>query len=89
MSKLTYKLIHESVGKAIDNLLQDKSFQSWKKTFNSYLKQEIDELQANYLDKLSLRIKINTNYDFKGRKARWLAVYQKSTRETITSRTTA
>lgn len=62
-------------------------FYEWKSIFDKYLKQEINELQENYLTKLNLKIHISPNCEFKGRKARWLAVYQKSTRETITSRT--
>lgn len=88
-------IISESVDKAIKSLLlretsvdnANSSFYEWKSIFDKYLKQEINELQENYLTKLNLKIHISPNYEFKGRKARWLAVYQKSTRETITSRT--
>ena len=88
-------IISESVDKAIKSLLLretsvdnvNSSFDEWKSIFDKYLKQEIDELQENYLTKLNLKIHISPNYEFKGRKARWLAVYQKSTREVITSRT--
>ena len=47
ISTLTRQLVHESIDKAFNNLIEDKSFQRWKTVFGSYLKQEINELQEN------------------------------------------
>ena len=78
ISTLTRQLVHESIDKAFNNLIEDKSFQRWKTVFGSYLKQEINELQENYLNNLNLKIRVSSNYEFSGRKARWLAAYEKS-----------
>lgn len=78
ISTLTRQLVHESIDKAFNNLIEDKSFQRWKTVFGSYLKQEISELQENYLNNLNLKIRVSSNYEFSGRKARWLAAYEKS-----------
>ena len=77
LSNETINLISESVKEAINELISqetnDKNFHIWKNTFNAYLKEEIQELQENYLDKLGLKIKINDNYNFNTRgKRKWL-----------------
>ena len=60
-------IISESVDKAIKSLLlretsvdnANSSFYEWKSIFDKYLKQEINELQENYLTKLNLKIHIS------------------------------
>lgn len=84
----TINLISESVKEAINELISqetnDKNFHIWKNTFNAYLKEEIQELQANYLDKLRLKIKINDNYNFNTRgKRKWLAAYERQSRQIL------
>ena len=67
ISNETINLISESVKEAINELISqetnDKNFHIWKNTFNAYLKEEIQELQANYLDKLGLKIKSHVYYN--------------------------
>lgn len=56
----------------------DAKFEKWKGVFDSYLNEEIEELQEDYLDALGLRISIDQSYAFSGRKSHWLAVYERS-----------
>ena len=88
ISNETINLISESVKEAINELISqetnDKNFHIWKNTFNAYLKEEIQELQENYLDKLGLKIKINDNYNFNTRgKRKWLAAYERQSRQIL------
>lgn len=88
LSNEAINLISESVKEAINELISqetnDKNFHIWKNTFNAYLKEEIQELQANYLDKLGLKIKINDNYNFNTRgKRKWLAAYERQSRQIL------
>ena len=59
----------------------NKNFNTWKNTFDGYLKQMTDELQTEYLNKLNLKININPNYMFNGGKNKWLAAYERRTRQ--------
>lgn len=63
--------------------LTNENFDKWKKTFDSFLTEMVNELQTEYLDKLGLVIKINTNYIFNGRKSRWLASYERRTQQIL------
>ena len=88
LSNETINLISESVKEAINELISqetnDKNFHIWKNTLNAYLKEEIQELQENYLDKLGLKIKINDNYNFNTRgKRKWLAAYERQSRQIL------
>ena len=88
ISNETINLISESVKEAINELISqetnDKNFHIWKNTFNACLKEEIQELQENYLDKLGLKIKINDNYNFNTRgKRKWLAAYERQSRQIL------
>ena len=88
LSNETINLISESVKEAINELISqetnDKNFHIWKNNFNAYLKEEIQELQENYLDKLGLKIKINDNYNFNTRgKRKWLAAYERQSRQIL------
>lgn len=68
----------------IDNIIRriinetNERYDNWSKTFMSYANQMIQELQQEYLKKLGLSIKLNTDYNFGNRK--WFAAYEKSSR---------
>ena len=51
-------------------------FEEWKRYFDKFLKEMVDEMTDSYLDVFGLKVVFDDNYNF-GRK-RWLAAYQKS-----------
>lgn len=59
----------------------DKGFERWKKVFDRYLSEMVAELQTDYLNNLHLTININSNYIFNGSKNRWLAAYERRSRQ--------
>ena len=59
----------------------DKGFERWKKLFDGYLLEMVTELQTDYLNNLNLTININSNYIFNGSKSRWLAAYERRSRQ--------
>ena len=59
----------------------DKGFERWKKVFDGYLSEMVNELQADYLSNLHLTININPNYAFNGGRSRWLAAYEGRSRQ--------
>jgi len=52
------------------------SFEDWKRYFDKFLNEMVDEMTESYLDVFGLKVVFDDNYNF-GRK-RWLAVYQRS-----------
>lgn len=75
------RLINQCIDEAKMSLKQEQAFQQWKKLFDSYLYEMIDELQSDYLNDIGLAIHINSSYSFNGGKSRWLAVYERSSRQ--------
>lgn len=61
----------------------ETGFDKWKRLFDSYLKEMVDELQREYLNRLGLTVKINPNYIFNGGKSRWLASYERKSRQIL------
>ena len=61
----------------------ETGFDKWKRLFDSYLKEMVDELQRGYLNRLGLTLKINPNYIFNGGKSRWLASYERKSRQIL------
>ena len=61
----------------------ETGFDKWKRLFDSYLKEMVDELQRGYLNRLGLTVKINPNYIFNGGKSRWLASYERKSRQIL------
>ena len=76
-----------SIGQTVNEVLRNNQiadnpkFIKWKKQFNAYLQNMIDELQSDYLNELNLRIKINYDYVFNGGKSIWLASYERRSRQ--------
>ena len=59
----------------------DKGFERWKKVFDGYLSEMVTELQTDYLNNLHLTTTVNSNYIFNGSKSRWLAAYERRSRQ--------
>lgn len=68
--------INPNINLGIVNEDADKGFEEWKRTFNGYLNEMVNELQTEYLDNLNLKIRINPNYDFYGGRSKWWAAYE-------------
>jgi hypothetical protein len=84
VSKCLRKYLNENVN--INEVRQqanqtDKGFERWKKVFDSYLSEMVNELQTDYLNNLDLTINISSDYVFNGGKSRWLAAYERRSRK--------
>lgn len=70
--------------KKIDQIKNSNAaFSKWKKTFDVYLSEMIDELKTDFLDKLGIKININQDYVFNGGKSKWLASYEGRSRKIL------